>query len=307
MASIATGGKGLAGSDLVVRLMRSPAAIAAVAVVAIIVAAAVLAPWVAPQNPYDLASLDISNSMLPPAFVHGGTWRFPLGTDSQGRDILSTILYGCRTSLAIGAGAVLLALLAGIAFGIASGYFGGILDAVIMRIADIQLAFPAILMALLLDGLARGFLGRAHHEQVADGVLVVSIALSLWVQFARTARGSTLVEKEKDYVRAARIMGQRAAAIMVRHLLPNVIGPVLVIATINLVVAIITEATLSFLGVGLPPTVPSLGTLIRAGNDYMFSGQWWILLFPALTLSVLVIAVNTMGDWLREALNPRLR
>ncbi|MCW5771301.1 MAG: ABC transporter permease [Rhodospirillaceae bacterium] len=293
-------------SDLIVRLRGSPAATVAVAIVAAFVLASVMAPWIAPQNPYDLAALDIANAMKPPVFA-GGSWQFPLGADSQGRDILSAILFGCRTSIAIGAAAVALALAVGLALGLISGYAGGFVDAVIMRIADIQLAFPAILVALLIDGLARGFMGREHHERLAMAVLVVSISLSLWVQFARTARGSTLVEKEKDYVRAARVMGQRAVPIMARHLLPNVIGPVLVIATINFVVAIITEATLSFLGVGLPATVPSLGTLIRAGNDFMFSGQWWILLFPALALSVLVVAVNTAGDWLREALNPKLR
>jgi peptide/nickel transport system permease protein len=294
-------------SELVWRLRASPTALAATLIVALFALAAVLAPWIAPQDPYDLAVLDITNAFKPPVFADGGTWRFPLGTDSQGRDILSAIMYGTRTSIAIGGAAVAIALAFGTLMGLLSGYLGGLLDAAIMRIADVQLAFPAILVALLIDGLARGFLGRELHDQLAAFALIISIALSLWVQFARTARGSTMVERERDYVRAARVMGQRTLPIMMSHVLPNILGPVLVIAAINFVVAIITEATLSYLGVGLPPSVPSLGTLIRAGNDYMLSGQWWILLFPALTLSVLVVAVNTMGDWLREALNPKLR
>ncbi|MBS0327472.1 MAG: ABC transporter permease, partial [Proteobacteria bacterium] len=240
------------------------------------------------------------------AWLPGGTRAFPLGTDDQGRDILSTIFFGARISLEVGIAAVVLSMVLGVSLGLIAGYVGGTLDAFIMRVADVQLSFPAILIALLVDGLARAVI-KGAHDSMAFWVLVLSIGVSGWVQYARTVRGSTLVEKSKEYVQAARLFGIRPLAIMARHVLPNVLGPVLVIATIHIATAIITEATLSFLGVGVPPTQPSLGTLIRIGNDFMFSGEWWVTLFPGLALVIMVLAINMLGDWLRDALNPRLR
>ena len=230
-----------------------------------------------------------------------------LGTDNQGRDILSTIMHGARISLAIGFASVLLSVVLGVFLGLIAGYFGGRLDAVLMRIADVQLSFPAILIALLIDGVARVALSGDRHDQIAIPVLILSIGLSKWVDYARTVRGSTLVERNKEYVQAARVIGRKPLAILLRHVLPNVMGPVLVIATINIGVAIIIEATLSFLGVGVPATQPSLGTLIRVGNEFLYSGEWWITLFPGIALIVLVLSVNLLGDWLRDALNPKLR
>jgi peptide/nickel transport system permease protein len=270
------------------------------------VGAALLAPVIAPHDPYDLRALNLMDSDLPPAWVQGGDPRFLLGTDDQGRDILSTILYGTRSSIAISVLAVLLAIGIGVSLGLVAGYFGGIVDTIIMRIADVKLTFPAILVALLINGIAqtlfKGRLGGAEFW-----ILVLSIGLSFWVQYARTVRGMTLVEKNKEYVQAARLIGLSRPAIMFKHVLPNVLSPVLVIGTINLALAVITEATLSFLGVGLPPTEPSLGTMIQIGNKYLFSGSWWMVAFPGLTLAILVLAVNLLGDWLRDALNPKLR
>ena len=240
-------------------------------------------------------------------WIEGGDPRFLLGTDDQGRDMLSTIMYGARISLGVGFASVIFAMVIGISLGLISGYMGGITDAIIMRVADIQLSFPAILLALLIDGVARSLLPRDMHDEVALYVLVFAIGISGWVQYARTVRGSTMVEKNKEYVQAAHVMGIPPTLIMLRHVLPNAMGPVLVIATIHLAVAIITEATLSFLGVGVPPTSPSLGTLIRVGNDFLFSGEWWITIFPGAALAILVLAVNLLGDWLRDALNPKLR
>jgi peptide/nickel transport system permease protein len=279
----------------------------AAVVTLVIVLAAVLAPWIAPNDPYDLRQLSLLDSHNPPAWLQGGDWRFLLGTDDQGRDVFSTILYGSRQSIAIGLMATLFAGLLGISLGLIAGYAGGSIDAVIMRAADIQSTFPAILIAMLIDGTSRALFGEQRNEQVVFWVMVLSIGLSFWVQYARTVRGSTLVEKNKDYVLAARLIGIRPAKILFRHVLPNVVGPVLVIATINLALAIITEATLSFLGLGLPPTQPSLGTLIQIGQKYLFAGEWWIAIFPGITLAALVLAVNLLGDWLRDALNPKLR
>lgn len=268
---------------------------------------AFLSPWLAPHNPFDLASLSILDSFLPPSWAEGGDPRYWLGSDDQGRDIFSAILYGSRISLSIGFASVAFAAVLGISLGLLSGYVGGLTDTIIMRVADVQLTFPAILIALLIDGTVRGLWGNLERETSAFWVLTFSIGLSFWVQYARTVRSSTLVERNKEYVQAARLIGIPPIIIMIRHVLPNVMGPVLVIATINLALAIITEATLSFLGVGIPSTQPSLGTLIRIGQDFLFSGEWWITIFPGAALAVLVLAVNLLGDWLRDALNPKLR
>ncbi len=294
------------GSDLSYSFRHSPYAIVAAVVFLICVGGAAFAPWVAPHNPFDLQQIDLMNSLKPPAWLPGGDPSFLLGTDDQGRDILSTIIFGARISLLVGISAVLFSMLLGVGLGLIAGYVGGSIDAFIMRIADVQLSFPAILVALLIDGVARAVLPKSH-DSLAFYVLVFSIGISGWVQYARTVRGTTLVEKNKEYVQAARLFGVHPLAIMGRHVLPNVLGPVLVIATIHIATAIITEATLSFLGVGVPPTEPSLGTLIRIGNDFMFSGEWWVTVFPGVALVVMVLAISLLGDWLRDALNPRLR
>jgi peptide/nickel transport system permease protein len=279
----------------------------AAALTLVCVGAALFSPWIAPQNPFDPAALDLNAAFKPPAWEEAGERGYLLGTDNQGRDILSTILYGARISLGIGFASVLLSVVLGVFLGLLAGYFGGRLDAVLMRIADVQLSFPAILIALLIDGVARVALSGQRHEELAIPVLVLSIGLSKWVDYARTVRGSTMVERNKEYVQAARVIGRGPLSILLRHVLPNVMGPVLVIATINVGVAIIIEATLSFLGVGVPPTEPSLGTLIRIGNEFLYSGEWWITVFPGVALVVLVLSVNLLGDWLRDALNPKLR
>ena len=296
-----------AESDLLYSFRRSPVTVVAAAMAFLIVASALLAPLIAPHDPYDLASLSLLDATDPPAWLKDGNWSYPLGTDNQGRDVLSTILYGTRLSLAVGVSAVLLSMLLGMTLGLIAGWRGGWIDMVIMRIADVQLSFPAILIALLIDGMARTMLPRDEQNEITIYVLILAIALSYWVHFARTVRGSTMVERNKEYIQAARVIGVRPARIVVGHLLPNVIGPVLVIATINLATAILTEATLSFLGVGLPPTQPSLGTLIRVGNDYLLSGDWWISIFPGIVLALLILSVNLLGDWLRDAFNPKLR
>jgi peptide/nickel transport system permease protein len=297
----------LKDSDLLASFLSSKVTVAAGAVTIVLFLAALLAPWIAPTDPFNPATNYLADSLDPPSFVAGGDPRFLLGTDDQGRDMLSAILYGLRVSLAIGFCGVALGAALGVGLGLISGYAGGWTDSIIMRIADVQLTFPAILIALLLDGVAHAVLKAESRDQSAFAVLVVSIGLSFWVQYARTARASTMVEKNRDYVLAARLIGLSHARILVAHILPNVMGPIMVIATINLALAIITEATLSFLGVGLPPTEPSLGTLIRIGQNYLFSGEWWIVAFPSLTLAALVLAVNLLGDWLRDALNPRLK
>ena len=297
----------LLDSEFVHTFRRSRVTVVATLVTVAITLAAVLAPWIAPHDPFDVATLSLWDSELPPAWAENGDPRFLLGTDNQGRDVLSAILYGSRISLTVGFVSVVLSMVVGVAVGLLSGYFGGLVDAVFMRIADVMLSFPAILVALLVSGVARGALPRGMHENAALAVLVFAIAITTWVQYARTVRSSTLVERELEYVLAARLVGRGRVAIIFRHILPNVMGPVLVIATINLAMAILIEATLSFLGVGMPPTNPSLGTLIRVGNEYLFSGVWWVVIFPSLTLVVLVLAVNLMGDWLRDALNPKLR
>jgi peptide/nickel transport system permease protein len=295
-------------SDIWWSFKSSPMTVAAALLTLFIFAIAFLAPILAPHTPFDPATLNLSDGLKPPVLVSAdGDWTFPLGTDDQGRDVLSSIMYGTRLSLEVGFASVLVAMLIGIALGLVSGYFGGTVDAVIMRIADVQLTFPAILVALLIDGVVRGLISVKRHDEIALLVIVGAIGLSFWVSYARTVRSSVMVEKNKEYVQAARVIGLSPLLIMVRHVLPNVTGPVLVIATLNLGLAIITEATLSFLGVGLPSTEPSLGTLIRLGNEVLQSGDWWITVFPGITLAALVLAVNLLGDWLRDALNPKLR
>jgi len=285
---------------------NSPMAMVAAVIAFICVFCALFAPWIAPFNPFDLATLDLGDSRLPPAWIEGGKAKYFLGTDDQGRDILSALMYGARISLLVGLASVLVSLLVGVGLGLLSGFAGGKVDALIMRICDVMLSFPSILVALLIDGVGRAMFPNAH-DSLAFGVLIVAISLTGWVQYARTVRGSTLVERNKEYVQAARVIGVSPYRIMVRHVLPNVMGPVMVLATIQVAAAILTEATLSFLGVGVPPTSPSLGTLIRVGNDFLFSGEWWITIFPGAMLVLIALSVNLLGDWLRDALNPRLR
>jgi peptide/nickel transport system permease protein len=273
----------------------------------ILVAAAAFAPWIAPHDPMDVASLSLLDSFKPPIGFSDADWSNPLGTDNQCRDVLSAIMYGLRISLLVGILSILFAMVVGIAFGLLAGYIGGFIDIVLMRLADVQLTFPSILTALLVDGVISAALPRTMRDSLQIDVIVFAIGISLWPNFARTIRSSTLVERNKDYVLAARVIGVRPWRIMVNHVLPNVIGPAMVIATLGLGLAIIAEATLSFLGVGLPLTEPSLGTLIRLGNDFLFSGQWWVTVFPGLTLILMVLAINLLGDWLRDALNPKLR
>ncbi|NCT96841.1 MAG: ABC transporter permease [Comamonadaceae bacterium] len=293
-------------SDVGYSFRTSPTAIVAALIAAVCIVCALFATWIAPHNPFDLASLDLMNARLPPVWQEGGNPQFVLGTDDQGRDILSALMYGARISLAVGLASVVLSVLIGVTLGLLAGFVGGWLDGFLMRLCDVMLSFPPILIALLIAGVGRALFPNAH-ETLAFGVLIISITLAGWVQYARTVRGSTLVERSKEYVQAARVTGVAPLRIMGRHVLPNVMGPVLVLATIQVATAIITEATLSFLGVGAPPTSPSLGTLIRVGNDYLFSGEWWITIFPGLMLILIALSVNLLGDWLRDALNPRLR
>ena len=294
-------------SDLWFSFTRSPVTVVSAIVAAICILGAVFAPWIAPHNPFDLASLNLIDAFKPPAWTEEGAREYLLGTDDQGRDVLSAIMYGARVSLLVGISATVFATLLGVSLGLLAGYVGGALDSLLMRICDIQLTFPSILVALLVDGVVRAILPREVHAEIALFVVIFAIGISEWPKFARTVRGSTLVERNKEYVQAARVIGVPKARIMVSHVLPNVIGPVLVVATLNLGLAILSEATLSFLGVGVPPTQPSLGTLIRIGNDFLFSGEWWITIFPGVALIAMVLSVNLLGDWLRDALNPKLR
>jgi peptide/nickel transport system permease protein len=294
-------------SDLWYSFRSSTLTQVAAAVALAMIVAAILAPWISTQNPWDPGALQLIDAFNPPVWAENGTWQFVLGTDDQGRDMLSAILYGLRVSLLVGLCAVLFSMTVGIAVGLIAGYVGGWAEIVIMRLADVQLTFPTILIALMIDGVTRAMLPPDTHSRLALFVLVFAIDISNWVQYARTVRAQTLVEKRKEYVQAARVIGLHPALIMLKHVLPNVMGPVLVIATVGLAVAVLTEATLSFLGVGVPPTQPSLGTLIRVGNNFLFSGEWWIVIFPGITLAALVLAVNLLGDWLRDALNPKLR
>jgi peptide/nickel transport system permease protein len=294
-------------SDFVWSYRRSPVTIVASIVATLLIAMAIFAPWLAPSNPFNPATLNLMDGMTPPNTASYTGKYFAFGTDNQGRDVLSTIMYGSRVSLFVGISATLFAMVLGVSLGLVAGYLGGPLDALIMRIADVQLSFPAILIALLIFGIARGIIPPNQQEGAAVWVLILAIGLANWAQFARTVRGATMVERQKDYVAAARIMGVNPIFILFRHVLPNVLGPVLVIGTIGLALAIIEEATLSYLGVGVPPTQPSLGTLIRIGQQFLFSGEWWILFFPAIVLILLALSVNLLGDWLRDALNPKLR
>tara|TARA_R110000765_G_scaffold10984_9_gene34619 strand:+ start:355345 stop:356268 length:924 start_codon:yes stop_codon:yes gene_type:complete len=294
-------------SDIAYSFRKSRVAVISTLLLLAMFLAAILAPHLAPQNPFDIAELSLFDSELPPAWAEGGNPAYLLGTDTQARDVLSSIMYGMRISLVVGFASVILAAVLGVTLGLLGGFLGGIVDAVLMRIADVLLSFPPILVALLINGVLRGALPQSAQADSALIVLILSIGLTNWVQYARTVRGSTMVERRKEYIEAARTLGTGSVAIMVRHILPNVLGPVLVIATINLGMAVLTEATLSFLGVGMPPTQPSLGTLIQIGNEFLFSGIWWVVVFPAVALAVLVLAVNLLGDWLRDALNPQLR
>jgi len=293
-------------SDVWFSFKSSPMAVGAAVMALLCIVCSAFAPWVSPYNPFDLASLSLSDARLPPAWMAEGSRAHWLGTDDQGRDILSALFYGARISLLVGLASVLVSLVVGVGLGLLSGFVGGTVDALIMRICDVMLSFPSILVALLIDGVGHALFPNAQ-DTLAFGVLIVAISLTGWVQYARTVRGSTLVERNKEYVQAARVIGVAPLRIMFRHVLPNVLGPVLVLATIQVAAAIITEATLSFLGVGVPPTSPSLGTLIRVGNDFLFSGEWWITIFPGAMLVLIALSVNLLGDWLRDALNPRLR
>lgn len=292
--------------DLWHSFRTSPVAMAAAVIALVCAAAAFLAPWFAPHDPFDLATLELADARLPPAWADEGRAKYLLGTDDQGRDVLSALMYGARISLVVGLASVLLSMALGVSLGLLAGFVGGRLDALLMRICDVMLSFPSILVALLIDGVGRALFPNAH-DTLAFAVLILAIALPGWVPYARTVRGSTLVERRKEYVQAARLIGVPPLRIMRRHVLPNVLGPVLVLATIQVATAILIEATLSFLGVGVPPTQPSLGTLIRNGNDALFSGEWWVTIFPGAVLVLIALSVNLLGDWLRDALNPRLR
>jgi peptide/nickel transport system permease protein len=294
-------------SDVFYSFRRSRLTMVAAAVTVLFFLLAIFAPLLSVQNPFDPAQLQLMNSRIAPLWTADGQSPFLLGTDEQGRDVFSAILYGLRISLAVGVLGVLFSGALGILLGLIAGYVGGAVDGLIMRIADVQLSFPAILIALLVDGVAKSMFGNRLDAMSTLAILVIAIGLSFWVQYARTVRGSVMVEKSRDYVAAAQLIGLPAPVIMLRHVLPNTMGPILVIATINLALAIITEATLSFLGSGMPDTMPSLGTLIRIGNNYLFSGEWWIVAFPSLALAALILAINLLGDWLRDALNPKLR
>ena len=298
--------KRLWDGDIAHSFRSSPVAIGAAVVALVCVVCALFAPWIAPHNPFDLATLELADSRLPPVWAAEGTSRYLLGTDDQGRDILSALMYGARISLLVAAACVVLSLVVGVSLGLIAGFAGGRIDAVIMRICDVTLSFPAILVALLIDGVARA-LFPSQHDELSLVVVIIAITATGWVNYARTVRSSTMVERNREYVQAARVIGVSSLRIVTRHILPNVLGPVTVLATIQVAQAILIEATLSFLGVGVSPTQPSLGTLIRIGNDFLFSGEWWITIFPGAMLVLITVSVNLLGDWMRDAFNPRLR
>lgn len=294
-------------SDVGWSFRRTPAAWLSALVLGLLVMSALFCPLIAPQNPHDLSQIFIDKAEIPPIWSADGEWPFLLGTDPQGRDVLSAILYGTRVSLIIGFAAVLVSMTLGVTIGLIAGFHGGRIDNLLMRLGDTVLSIPTLLMAILVSAIFRELLPPALREPFAAVVLVMSISLTNWVQYARTVRASTMVERRKEYVLAARIIKVPAIRIMARHILPNTLTPVMVAATLNLGLAILSEATLSFLGVGMPITQPSLGTLIRIGNQYLFSGSWWLVVFPSLQLGLIVLSVNLLGDWLRDALNPKLR
>ena len=294
-------------TDIGYSFFKSKIAIISLSIFLIIFICSFLANFVAPYDPFDPLNVSLMDAFIPPVWSDGGSSNFLLGTDQQGRDMLSTMIYGSRISLIVGFASILFAMLLGVFLGITSGYIGGRYEIFVMRLTDVQLTIPSILMALLVDGIARALISKSMHNEMAIYVLIFAIGISEWPQFARVTRASTLVEKNKEYVSAARIIGLSNLFIMFKHILPNILRPVLVIATIGLALAIITESTLSFLGVGVPPTTPSLGTLIRLGNDFLFSGEWWITFFPAIFLVILAFSINLLGDWMRDTLNPRLK
>lgn len=294
-------------SDLLWLFWRSKSTVVAFTCCLIILLCSLTSPWIAPHNVFDTTTFDLMDSELPPGWMVGGDPRFLLGTDVQGRDILSLMLYGLNISLIIGGLSVLLSVVLGVTLGVLSGYFGGLVDTVIMRFADAMLSIPTIMFTLLVSGVARVAIPKEWIGHFAPAILIGAIALTGWMQYARTVRGLTMLEKGREYVMASRISGASHFHIMLRHIVPNVLRPVLVMAMLHLGVAILTEATLSFLGVGMPPDQPSLGTLINEGNQYLFSGQWWIVAFPAALLVILSLSFNMLGDWLLDALNPKLR
>jgi len=294
-------------NDIGYSFVKSKIAVISTIVFLTILICSTFAEIIAPYNPFDPVTVSLLDAFTPPVWVDGGNANFVLGTDQQGRDMLSTIIYGSRIALIVGFASILFAMLLGTFLGVTSGFFGGRYEIIVMRFTDVQLTIPSILMALLVDGIARGFISKSLHNDMAIYVLIFAIGISEWPQFARVTRAATLVEKNKEYVSASRIIGLSNFLIMFKHILPNIMRPVLVIFTIGLALAIITESTLSFLGVGVPPTTPSLGTLIRFGNDFVFSGEWWITFFPAIFLVVLALSINLLGDWMRDALNPKLK
>lgn len=286
--------------------LRDPVAIGSFAIFIFLAVAGFSAPVSAPHDPYDTSTIDVMDSELPPAWMEEGSSEFVLGTDDQGRDMLSTILYGTRVSLIIGLGAVAVQAMIGIFIGLVAGYSGGRLDSFLMRIADVQLSFSTYMVAIFFGAIFQAALGVGMYEDIAIPFLIFVIGLAEWPQYARTVRASVLGEKKKEYVEAARVIGLPAKRIVVRHILPNTLTPVLVISTVQVANAIMSEAALSFIGLGMPATKPSLGSLIKAGFEYIFSGSWWITLFPGIVLVALILAINLLGDWLRDFLNPKL-
>lgn len=293
-------------SDFFYFFRRDKVVIVSFIILLAMIIAALLAPLIAPHNPYDLASIDIMNSDMPPAWMDGGEADFLLGTDEQGRGILSTILFGLRTSLAIGIFAVILQMCLGVCAGLFAAYYGGWLDNILMRFADVQLSFSTLMVAIIISAIFKTAFGAEFFSSHAVLILVIIIGIAEWPQYARTIRATALSEKSKEYVEAAKVMGFKPMRIMFRHILPNCLSPILVISTVQIANAIMSEAALSFLGLGMPPSRPSLGSLINNGFNYLSSGSWWITLFPGLVLVVLTLVVNLMGDWLRDVFNPKL-
>ncbi len=285
---------------------RDPVAITSFVILLVLAVASFSAPWMAPHDVYDSASIDIMNSELPPAWMEDGESSYLLGTDIQGRDMFSAMLYGMRLSILIGVGAVMLQAFLGIVIGLIAGYVGGRVDTFLMRVADVQLSFSTLMVAIIISAIFQIAFGLSRYEELAVPLLIVIIGLAEWPQYGRTVRASVLGEKKKEYVEAARVIGLPWWWIMIRHILPNTLSPVLVISTVQVANAIMSEAALSFLGLGMPVTKPSLGSLINAGFEYFFSGSWWITLFPGVLLVTLVVVINLLGDWVRDVLNPKL-